>query len=48
MPQELTERYVQEVRQEVVGQYVWCESGDVHDVHCSVGIVRVSAVEVMM
>ena len=48
MPQEPTESYVQEVSQEVLGKYVWCKSGDVHDVHCSVGIVQVAGVEVMM
>ena len=48
MSQEPTERYVQEVRQEMLWKYVWCESGDVHGVHCSVGIVRVAVVEVML
>jgi hypothetical protein len=48
MLQEPMERYVQEVHQEVLGQYVWCDSGDVHYVHCSVGIVQGAGVEVMM
>jgi len=48
MPQEPTERYVQEVLQVVLEQYVWCGSGDVHNVHFPVGIVLVAGVEAMM
>ena len=50
MMQGPAERYVQEVHQEVLGQgqYGWCESGDVHNVQCSVGIVQGAGVEVMM
>jgi hypothetical protein len=48
MVQGPTERYFHEVHQEVLGKYGWCESGDVHYVPCSVGIVRGAGVEVMM
>ena len=48
MSQEPTERYDQELHPEMLGQYVWCAIGDVPNVHCSGGIVKVAVVKVMM